>query len=418
MATIPWLILLLLLWGGCWLGLRVWLGRRERQMMDSELTKSILRMIRSGHDRSTRAALRALHGIPDEHLGVFLGRARTALEEWDRGRDISQVRQSVLDEGYIDGDTLEGSLNIVRVFIWAAPIIGFIGTVLGISLSIGEFSTMIGGTGGTMQMAQVQQGLVTVTGGLAYAFNTTLVGLVVALLLMIPTTYVQRFEDDLLGQVHKQIADLVLPALSREEAEPARPWGPDVSGVEETTAAIGEAAEIMQNVEEALRKHSSALSEQVAALGGIDDSLNTLQRAQMASQKQHDQTLAALNGIGERLGALYDALSESPGALADMRESLDAIAAAREDARRAEVQRREQDQAMLATLQEIRASVQGSHEVLASARDIVEALPRTSDVRETRSELIEAIGHLAAGLGGPFEVRLAPSARHGENEEQ
>jgi hypothetical protein len=44
---------------------------------------------------------------------------------------------------------------------------------LGISLSIGEFSQMIGEAGGaTMQMSQVHRGLMTVTGGLASAFNT------------------------------------------------------------------------------------------------------------------------------------------------------------------------------------------------------------------------------------------------------
>ncbi len=402
MATVPWLILLLLFWGDFWLGLRVWLGRREREMLDGELTESILRMIGSAQDRSIRAALQTLHGLPGDQLGVFLERAKIALEEWDRGRDLTQVRQSVLDQGAIDGDTLEGSLNIVRVFIWATPIIGFIGTVLGISLSVGEFSAMIGGSGGTMQMDQIQQGLMTVTGGLAYAFNTTLVGLVAALLLMVPTTYVQRYEDELLGDVHKRIADLVLPALSRQEQAVDLP-GPDIDGMKQIAAAISEAVQVLRAVEESLRAHSATLTEQVQALGTIDESLTALEGARAASAAQHEETLSALGAIAEKLGGFeedredsatrHEATLSALGAISDRLGTLcmtigewPSLFGETPEARQIAAATREQQESMLRALLEIRASMQRSVEGLA------------------------AIERLAGSFGGPFEIRLASGA--------
>jgi len=319
------------------------------------------------------------------------------------------VRQSVLDEGAIDADTLEGSLNIVRVFIWATPIIGFIGTVLGISLSIGEFAAMIGGTGGTMQMAQIQQGLVTVTGGLAYAFNTTLVGLVAALLLMVPTTYVQRYEDELLGDVHKRLADLVLPALSRGGRVTDR-LGADVDEMKQTATALDGAAKVMHAIEESLRGHSGTLSKQLETLGAIDRDLTSLEEAHAGSatqhqetlsalgaiadklgslgedrgrsETQHEQTLSALGAISDRLGALCATVSEWPPSTSETPEALEAAAATRE-----------QQESMLRALLEIRTFMQRS------------------------VERMETIERVATSFGGPFEIRLAAggaSSRSGE----
>ncbi len=127
--------------------------------------------------------LSELQSLPEEDLGIFWGRVQVALAEWQRSRSLEQVRAALTDQAYLDADSLESSLNLIRVLIWAAPILGFIGTVLGISFAIGDFSNFLGGQAGAgnLQMSQIRAGLVGVTSGLALAFNTTLVGLFVAL---------------------------------------------------------------------------------------------------------------------------------------------------------------------------------------------------------------------------------------------
>lgn len=58
---------------------------------------------------------------------------------------------------------------------WALPVLGFVGTVFGISQAIGPLELIVAdGAGGAAAMAQV-------LGGLRYAFDTTLVGLIAAM---------------------------------------------------------------------------------------------------------------------------------------------------------------------------------------------------------------------------------------------
>ena len=73
----------------------------------------------------------------------------------------------------------------LRFFVWVLPLLGFIGTVVGIARSInGLEAVIVPGAGG-----QSAEGLLTVLGGLRFAFDTTLLGLAavipVMLLLMV-----------------------------------------------------------------------------------------------------------------------------------------------------------------------------------------------------------------------------------------
>jgi hypothetical protein len=66
---------------------------------------------------------------------------------------------------------VQSSYTLSNVFIWAIPILGFIGTVIGIGQAVGAFS-------GSLDQAQdislLKKSLNDVTGGLATAFDTTL----------------------------------------------------------------------------------------------------------------------------------------------------------------------------------------------------------------------------------------------------
>ena len=80
-------------------------------------------------------------------------------------------------------------------FVWAIPVLGFIGTVLGLSVAIGSFSTTLKADG---NMEAIRESLEGVTQGLATAFETTLVALVCALILQLLITYLQGRESEFL----------------------------------------------------------------------------------------------------------------------------------------------------------------------------------------------------------------------------
>lgn len=82
-------------------------------------------------------------------------------------------------------------------FVWAIPVLGFIGTVQGLSASIGEF-------GGVLQSAEnfdaVTEKLRGVTAGLTMSFETTLVALVAALFIQLTLTFLKKSEHEFLDE--------------------------------------------------------------------------------------------------------------------------------------------------------------------------------------------------------------------------
>jgi biopolymer transport protein ExbB/TolQ len=106
--------------------------------------------------------------------------------------DVSDILRTYNEQ---DGEAVETSYSLLNGFLWAIPVLGFIGTVQGLSVAIGEFGQVLQ-QGGDMQA--LTSSLQTVTGGLATAFETTLVALVLALFLHLWATAMRKAEEELL----------------------------------------------------------------------------------------------------------------------------------------------------------------------------------------------------------------------------
>lgn len=104
-----------------------------------------------------------------------------------------------------ESEHLNNSFTLARFFVWALPIVGFIGTVWGIGLSISFFSeTMSSSQAGASVSSLLQQNIPLVTKGLSTAFDTTLL----ALILSVPATgllvMTERNERDYLLSLDEQ----------------------------------------------------------------------------------------------------------------------------------------------------------------------------------------------------------------------
>ncbi|GAB6167501.1 hypothetical protein JCM19992_35010 [Thermostilla marina] len=106
--------------------------------------------------------------------------------------DVDRILRSAAEQ---DEDALETSYSLVQGFVWAIPVLGFIGTVLGLSQSIGSFSQVLAQGG---DMASLTNGLRQVTGGLGTAFDTTLLALVCALVIQLAITVLKKAEYEFL----------------------------------------------------------------------------------------------------------------------------------------------------------------------------------------------------------------------------
>jgi biopolymer transport protein ExbB/TolQ len=93
-----------------------------------------------------------------------------------------------------DNDALahEGSYALVRLITWAIPILGFLGTVLGITGAI---------SGVTPE--KLEKDLSAVTDGLALAFDTTAVGLALTMVAMFLSYLAERAEQSVLDSVDR-----------------------------------------------------------------------------------------------------------------------------------------------------------------------------------------------------------------------
>lgn len=113
-------------------------------------------------------------------------------------RDVGAVLDSQADN---DSSTIDSSYTALRALIWTIPVLGFIGTVIGLGTAIGSFTDVIASgdsAPSAMSTTSMRDKLSPVVGGLATAFNTTLVALVAAVGIQLLSTYVFKLEEDLL----------------------------------------------------------------------------------------------------------------------------------------------------------------------------------------------------------------------------
>lgn len=100
----------------------------------------------------------------------------------------------------MDADRQHEGYSLVRILIWATPMLGFLGTVMGITLALENFGKQDFGSEnlkGTMDV---------LLGGLYLAFDTTALALSLSIILMFIQFFVDRFESHLLSMVDQRVS--------------------------------------------------------------------------------------------------------------------------------------------------------------------------------------------------------------------
>lgn len=115
---------------------------------------------------------------PDQFL--LLRRIRISISNLKNLGQVSDVSEILRAESEEDVARHENSYALIHSFIWAIPVLGFIGTAIGLSVAIGDFGSVLAGAN---DLSAIKESLGAVTSGLGTAFETTLVGLFLALLL-------------------------------------------------------------------------------------------------------------------------------------------------------------------------------------------------------------------------------------------
>lgn len=192
--SIPFLIALLSAWS-----LFVLLLKSSKIHLQSKAFD--LQLLPDSHDFALAPATapEVLHNLfqftdnPDHF--VLLGRVNRALASLSNIGRVSDVVAMMHAQSQNDEDQMESSYTLLKGFIWGIPVLGFIGTVLGLSMSIGSFGAVLSAAN---DISELTEHLKSVTAGLSTAFETTLQGLVAALIIQLLMARMRKNEETFL----------------------------------------------------------------------------------------------------------------------------------------------------------------------------------------------------------------------------
>ncbi|MBA4031053.1 MAG: hypothetical protein C0478_09195 [Planctomyces sp.] len=157
-----------------------------------------------------------VRGLPISPQESFLvNRVLRGLEHFRVLKSSSEVGSRLATQSDIDGNAVDASYSMVKVLVWAIPILGFIGTVIGIGAAVASFAETMASAG---DMGALKESFNKVTGGLGTAFDTTLLALLLSMFIMFPMTVMQKGESNLLNGVDEYCNENFLKRLSDDES--------------------------------------------------------------------------------------------------------------------------------------------------------------------------------------------------------
>ncbi|MCA9139516.1 MAG: MotA/TolQ/ExbB proton channel family protein [Planctomycetales bacterium] len=165
-------------------------------------------------DRVTEVLHRLYEVCDDPRRFVLLHRIEVGLSNARNLSRVVDLGEILRTQSEHDESVMETSFNLIRGLVWAIPILGFIGTVSGLSVAIGGFGKVLSQTEDPSKLIGALQG---VTGGLATAFETTLLALIAALLVQMAMTFQKKQEEEFLDECTEFCQREVLSRIAHSE---------------------------------------------------------------------------------------------------------------------------------------------------------------------------------------------------------
>jgi len=124
----------------------------------------------------------------------YVRRLRAALERVERLGSTETLDDELKYLADVDATRLHNAYGLFRVIVWAIPILGFLGTVVGITMALNG-----------LRPEALDESMLQVTTGLGVKFDTTALALAMSMLLMFIHFFVDRAENALLEQVDERV---------------------------------------------------------------------------------------------------------------------------------------------------------------------------------------------------------------------
>ena len=150
-------------------------------------------------------------------LSSYLGaRIVSLLEKVQSSGSVTALGDDMKYASERDADRQYEGASLVRIIIWATPMLGFLGTVMGITQALGDLAGQQLGN----DLNAAMQGLF---GGLYVAFDTTAVALTLSIVLMFCQFISDQLESQLLLDVDQRVEDELRGRFSRQQVASSEP---------------------------------------------------------------------------------------------------------------------------------------------------------------------------------------------------
>jgi biopolymer transport protein ExbB/TolQ/uncharacterized protein YukE len=284
-----------------------WLWKNERAFDEAP---ALLKVI--GSPSATSQAGDAID--PDERriLPVRI-RQLACTVEGTRAPSSGQIMELNREGSGLDQEHAAGRFTLTRYILYLLPVIGFIGTVEGISkalMNISKVLPMVKDLDGFMN------NLTSVTSALQVAFDSTLLALFLSAALMLVQTLVYRRSEDLLARVDRWVVEHVLPRFGSDASAPGDLAGTLAPQIDRFAAAIerlGPALANFQRGTEAIGRIGSDLE----ALGSAGESL----RRGVACLGRIENTLEQINPPADQLVEIKGGIERTTAAVEELANS-------------------------------------------------------------------------------------------------
>jgi hypothetical protein len=372
------------------LAAKLWVNRAERRALSADVLPKW-----DGNPIPVADAAKLLANLgrlPRRLQNTYLARRVTAVLSFLCQRrtaaDLDDQLRALADN---DSLAMDNSYALTRFITWAIPILGFLGTVLGI-------------TGAISGVKSDDLELGSVTGGLAYAFDATALALGITMITMFCSFLTERAEGGVLEEVDRVIDRELAHRFSRGDVD----LGPLAEGLRQNAAVLLDA--MQQLVQRQAEVWAATMTETSRRAAEFEAKLH--ERASMALEKALERSLLAHD---QRLKVLEKQAVEGTSRLL---EDFGQVAVAVRNTGR------EQGEVLTRVAQGLAAQSSALHQLLqgekyllqlqAALQQNLEAVSSTGAFDQALHSLTAAIHLLTARASTPVPSLQAPRAQPGK----
>lgn len=297
---VNWAEVFLFVWGCVIMAMKWKKSKRQQQAMLLDILPAKLS---AEINRDTvGAVIDHIYKLPNRlRDSLMVNRIRKGLELFEKRNNNSEVANMLSAQSDIDFSRISGSYTLLKVFLWAIPILGFIGTVQGLSVAVGSLDMS--------DPSKFKDAISSLTGGLGVAFDTTLLGLVLSMIMSFPMASMQKQEEETLTLIDAFCNEKLLPRLNDGSS----------TSPSELLAHAETLPEYIRSLAQAHETFLNRLADSTKLLADVGDVLKTrLDEHQKsvettfkdAVQSLTDQTAKPLNQSTEQLNQYFTSLHQ------------------------------------------------------------------------------------------------------------